>query len=196
MDAHGKSTEASLLQPREGAGKYWWETFVRTHISEINRRFNQAKALYIPNLESSLVPLDLFSYVREAALCFEIGRYLAAILLASKSVELIMARDTRTRAHPELRRAADNTITLCSRNLVIARKLGLPVDRLLSPEEVLNPEAPILFADRAARVNTGSVTIWFSAISEYVALAEKEALDQLEKAQRFLVGWFNEGGRT
>lgn len=196
MEAHGKSTEASLLQPREGAGKYWWETFVRTHISDINRRFNQAKALYIPNLESSPAPVDLFSYVREAALCFEIGRYLPTIFLASKSVELIMARDVRTVARPELLRAVDNTITLCSRNLAIAHKLGLPINLLLSPEEVMDWEASIVFADRAARVNTGSVAVWFSGISEYVAPAEREALDQLEKAQRFLVGWFNEGGRT
>jgi hypothetical protein len=140
--------------------------------------------------------MDLFSYVREAALCFEIGRYLPAILLASKSVELVMARDTRTRANPELLRAADNTITLCARNLAIARKLGLPIDLLLSPEEVVDSEASIVFADRAARVNTGSVAVWFSGISEYVAPAEREALDQIEKAQLFLVGWFNEGGHT
>lgn len=175
MEADGKSTQASLLQPREGAGKYWWETFVRTHISDINRRFNQAKALYIPNLETSLAPVDLFSYVREAALCFEIGRYLPAILLASKSVELIMARDARTQAHRELLRAADNTITLCSRNLAIARKLGLPIDLLLSPGEVVDSEASIMFADRATRVNAGSVAVWLSGISEYLAPAERSS---------------------
>jgi len=192
MDERDNKVEASLLQPREGAGKYWWETFLRGHISEINRRFNQAKALYIPNLESTTIPIDLFSYVREAALCFEIGRYLPSILLASKSVELILERDARTRRNPALLRDGRQTIILCSRNLTIAKDAGLPIQLLLSQSETLDLELPVIFLDRSVRANTGEVSLWFSGISDYVGPVESEALDQLEKAQRFLVAWFND----
>ena len=187
MNEHEKKVEASLLQPREGAGKYWWETFVRGHISDINRRFNQAKALYIT--VPSETPLDLFSYVREAALCFEIGRYLPAIAVASQSVELILQRDPRMQPSPDLDDTHQKGLSV--RRLVAAATQGLPVAALLSPEEVLSEEKPILFIERHDRVLRGDVSVWFHAISEYVPGVEHDALDQLEKAQRFVVAWFN-----
>jgi hypothetical protein len=189
MDESAKKAEASLLQPREGAGKYWWETFVRGHISDINRRFNQAKALYITTPTEA--PIGLFSYIREAALCFEIGRYLPAISLASQSAEMILERDRRTRSSPALARREDERIALCSRNLSIAGELGLPTEALLSPDESLDQDAPIRFVERSDRVARGDVSGWFRAISEYLPVAEHDALDQLEKAQRFVVTWFN-----
>lgn len=189
MDEQGKRIEASLLQPREGAGKYWWETFVRAHISDINRRFNQAKALYITVPEKA--PTDLFSYIREAALCFEIGRYLASIALASASARLILERDPRTRGHGSLIRHPTQEIVLCSHNLMIARELGLPTHELLSEHETLGPDEPIRFVERNNSVLRGDVSGWYRAISEYLPSVEHEGLDQLEKAQRFLVSWFN-----
>lgn len=189
MDESGKKVEASLLQPREGAGKYWWETFLRGHISEINRRFSQAKALYIT--APAKAPVDLFSYIREAALCFEIGRYLPAIVLASQSVELILERDRQMQASRALVRQEGERVMLCSRNLIVARDLGLPVEALLSPGEKLDQDASVIFAARRDRVAQGNVSDWFRAISEYLPTAEPDALDQLEKAQRFVVTWFN-----
>jgi hypothetical protein len=187
MNQPEKKTEASLLQPREGAGKYWWETYLRGHISDINRRFNHAKALYITTPEKA--PIDLFSYIREAALCFEIGRYLPTIALASAGAELILNRDQRTRSDMNLLRAAGRRVTLCAENLKSAHQLGLPTGALLSLDEVL--EGPISFLDRCDRVARGDVSEWLRGISEYVPIVEHEALDQLEKAQRFVVAWFN-----
>jgi hypothetical protein len=189
MDEPEKKVEASLLQPREGAGKYWWETFLRNHISEINRRFNQAKALYITTPTEA--PIDLFSYIREAALCFEIGRYLPAIALASHGAELILRRDHRTRTSGALVRQDGERITLSTRNLLTAREFGLPTEALLSPGETLEQDASIIFVERSERVAHGDVSSWFRAISEYLPPVEHEALDQLEKAQRFVVAWFN-----
>ena len=189
MDQADKRVEASLLQPREGAGKYWWETFLRGHISDVNRRFNQAKALYLTS--PSAAPIDLFSYVREAALCFEIGRYLPAIGLASLSAKLILERDQRTRSHRLLVRDGGQGIVLCSRNLKSARELGLPTDALLSENEKLEAHGPIIFVERSDKVVRGDVLRWLREISDYLPSVEHEALDQLEKAQRFLVAWFN-----
>jgi hypothetical protein len=189
LDDPAKRIEASLLQPREGAGKYWWETFLRTHISDINRRFNQAKTLYLTAPDK--VPVDLFSYSREAALCFEIGRYLPAIALASASARLILERDPRMRGHGPLIRHATQEVVLCCHNLMTARQLGLLTDELLSKDEVLGPNASIRFVERNNIVVRGDVSGWYRAISEYVPSIEHEALDQLEKAQCFLVSWFN-----
>jgi hypothetical protein len=189
MNQSEKKTEASLLQPREGAGKYWWETYLKGHISDINRRFNQAKALYITTPTEA--PIGLFSYVREAALCFEIGRYLPAIALASRSAEMILEHDQRTRTSPALVRHEGEHITLCSRNLGMARALGLPTEALLSRAETLDQDASIIFVERSDRAARGDVSGWFRAISEYLPVAEHDALDQLEKAQRFAVAWFN-----
>jgi hypothetical protein len=189
MNEHEKKVEASLLQPREGAGKYWWETFLRGHISEINRRFNQAKALYITTPAEA--PLDLFSYIREAALCFEIGRYLPAIALASQSAELVLQRDQRTRTKLTPDRQDGMRITLSTSNLIAARELGLPTEALLSPGEKIEQNVSIIFVERSDRIDHGDVSSWFRAISEYLPPVEHEALDQLEKAQRFVVAWFN-----
>jgi hypothetical protein len=189
MDEHEKKVEASLLQPREGAGKYWWESFLRSHISEINRRFNQAKALYITTPAEA--PLDLFSYIREAALCFEIGRYLRAMALASQSAELVLKRDQRTRTKLTPEPQHGMSITLSTRNLIAGRELDLPTDALLSPGEKLEQGASIIFVERGDRVDHGDVSSWFRAISEYLPPVEHEALDRLEKAQRFVVAWFN-----
>lgn len=189
MAEQEKKLEASLLQPREGAGKYWWETFLRGHISDINRRFNQAKALYLTN--PSTAPVDLFSYIREAALCYEIGRYLPAIASASLSAKLILERDQRVQCHPSVVRYDQEGIALCSDNLKLARDLGLPTEALLSENEKIDGGATIIFVERSNRVIRGDVLGWFRGISDYSPTFEHEALDQLEKAQRFVVAWFN-----
>lgn len=184
-----KKIEASLLQPREGAGKYWWETFIRGHISDINRRFNQAKALYFTTPEKA--PIDLFSYIREAALCFEVGRYLPAIALASASCELILNRDRRTRSGLNLLHTDNRRVELSAENLKVAYRLGLPTDVLLSADERLDSGGPILFLDRNNKVARGDVSEWLRGVSDYLPAVEHEALDQLEKAQHFVIAWFN-----
>jgi hypothetical protein len=62
---------------------------------------------------------------------------------------------------------------------------------LLSPREKLDAKGPIIFIERSNRVIRGDVSSWFRAISEYLPTAEHDALDQLEKAQRIVVAWFN-----
>jgi hypothetical protein len=124
-------------------------------------------------------------------LCFEIGRYLPAIALASQSAELILDRDLRIRTVPPPLRQDGERVTLCTRNLIVAREVGLPTEQLLSPNEKLEPDASILFVARSDKVARGDVSSWFRAISEYLPSVEHDALDQLEKAQRFVVAWFN-----
>jgi hypothetical protein len=189
MNDPEKKIEASLLQPREGAGKYWWETFLRGHISDINRRFNQAKALYIT--VPAEAPLDLFSYIREAALCFEIGRYLPAIVIASQSVQLILKRDRRLHTRKVFDPNDGPGATLSTHSLAEAAEFGLPTALLLAPTETFDPQRSITFVERYDRVLRGDISVWFHAVSEYVPSVEHEALDQLEKAQRFVVAWFN-----
>jgi len=43
------------------------------------------------------MPLDLFSYIREAGICFSVAGFLATIVFSSTAVELELHRDGRTK---------------------------------------------------------------------------------------------------
>ena len=93
---------ASLQEPAVNAGELWWGTFFQKRAAQINRRFRLARIVYWgPSVK---MPMDLFSYIREAALCFTVARFLATIVLSSSAVELILNRDRRTQKHEELKR--------------------------------------------------------------------------------------------
>jgi hypothetical protein len=88
------------------------------------------------------MPLDLFSYLRKAGLCFGVARFLATIVFSSTAVELVLNRDRRTKRHPRLRRIG-GWATLNKANLAVAAGEGLPVRVLLSDEESLENEKPV-----------------------------------------------------
>jgi hypothetical protein len=180
--------EAQLRQVREGAGQIWWEDYIKSHSAEINRRFGLARTVYWSPAEK--MPLDLFSYIREAGLCFGVARFLATIVFASTAVELILNRDGRTKRNPHLRRIG-GWVTLNKPNLVIAASEGLPVHILLSEGESLDSEKPVRFVERRNKVAHGEISDMIKNIADYDPKAEVEAFDQLDKGDRFIVEWFN-----
>jgi hypothetical protein len=180
--------QASLREPAEDAGQLWWGTFFKKQAAQINRRFRLARIIYwSPSVK---MPLDLFSYIREAALCFTVARFLSTIVLSSSAVELILNRDQRTRNHPELRRIG-GWATLNNQNLAIAGAQGLPVSVLVSEGENLAAGQPVRFVARRNKVAHGEIFSMFRNLTDYDPSAEHEALDQLGKSQRFVVDWFN-----
>jgi len=136
------------------------------------------------------MPLDLFSYIREAALCFEVARFLSTIVLSSSAVELILNRDQRTRNHAGLR-TIGGWATLNNQNLAIAGSQGLPVGSLITAGESLTDAQPLKFVTLRNKVAHGEIFHMFQTLTDYDQSAEDEALDQLAKSQRFVVDWFN-----
>jgi hypothetical protein len=180
--------EARLYEPREGAGQLWWGNFLQKRAAQIDRRTKLAGILYwTPSVN---MPLDLFSYIREAALCFEVARFLSTIVLSSSAVELILNRDRRTRHHAGLRKIG-GWATLNNQNLAIAGSQGLPVGSLISAGESLADAQPLKFVTLRNKVAHGEIFHMFRTLTDYDQSAEDEALDQLAKSQRFVVDWFN-----
>jgi hypothetical protein len=66
------------------------------------------------------LPMDLFSYTREAGHCLRERRYLVCIAMASTAVEIILNRDRRLRALPNYK-PPDGWAYLNNRTLRIAR---------------------------------------------------------------------------
>lgn len=183
-----KEIRARLMEPKETAGETWWGHFVRSEAGEINKRFRQAQMLYwSPSVK---MPLDLFSYIREASTCFTIARYLACLVLSSGAVELILNKDSRTKDLVDLRRIG-GWATLSNQNLDIASRYGLPVNSLLSGGENLKNAVPVTFVNRRNKVAHGEIFPLIRDLSDYDPSAEAEALDQLTKSQRFVIEWFN-----
>src|SRR5262245_7507762 len=98
----------------------------------INRRAHLARVIYWTDGER--MPLDVFSYIREASGCFEVGCFLGTIALASCAVETILNRDSR--------KGRTNWIYLDPQALRIADKAGFPVEELLSPDESIDKGVP------------------------------------------------------
>jgi hypothetical protein len=179
---------AHLVEPNEAAGEEWWRRFVGANAGEINKRLRQAQVLYwSPSVQ---MPQDLFSYIREASMCFTIARYLACLVLSSSAVELILNKDTRMKDLRDIRRIG-GWATLNNRNMEIGAEYGLPSEVLLSPGERLADATPIEFIKRRNQIAHGEILPLIRNLSDYDPLAELEALDQLTKSQRFVVGWFN-----
>ena len=183
-----RKPQASLVQLRKGAGGIWWNYFVRDHLGEIARREHLVGAIYWT--QSERMPIDLFSYIREASRCFTIARFLASITMASCAVELILNKDRRLRSGAKLRRVR-GWATLNNANLIIAADSGLPSSSLCSAGESLQQVPPLVFVARRNRVAHGEVLPMLKTLSDYDIRAEEEALDQVSKAQKFVIEWFN-----
>ena len=179
---------AELRQLCEGAGNIWWKQYFDRRAAEIARREMLVGVIYWG--ESERMPIDLFSYIREASRCFSVARYLAAIAMASGAVEMVFNPDSRTRGYKGMRRIV-GWATLNSPNLVTAGTLGLPVEFLCWADEQIQQTSPLLFVERRNKVAHGDVVHLLSDLSDYDAKAEAEALDQIQKAQRFVVEWLN-----
>jgi hypothetical protein len=147
---------------------------------EINRRAHLVGLILWSDGER--MPLDVFSYIREASRSFQYGCFLGAIALASCAVETIINHDSRTKP-TEWR-------SLSPKTLEYAQARGLPVQVLLSPSETIGKGRP-LFVDRRHKTAHGDIANIIATLSDYDPGAEAAALDQIKKASRFICEWFN-----
>ena len=179
--------KASLRKFKEGAGIGIWTKYINSEAVDINRRHDQVGVIYWYPAER--MPIDLFSYIREASRCYTLAQYLAAITMSSSAIELILNRDQRTKGL-QLKRIGE-WATLRNDNLSVAGNLGLPVSLLVDAGEDITQKAPIRFVNRRNKVAHGDVDYLLSTLADYDSSAESEAFDQIIKAQRFVVEWFN-----
>jgi hypothetical protein len=136
------------------------------------------------------MPIDLFSYTREAGYCLTERRFLASIAMASTAVELILNRDRRLRALSDFR-GPYGWANLNNQNLRIARENGLPTQALLSAGDDLDSDEPIAFVTLRNKVAHGEIGHLVSDLSDYDPGAEQLAADQESKMRRFVSEWFN-----
>lgn len=136
------------------------------------------------------LPMDLFSYTREAGHCLRERRFLACIAMASTAVEIILNRDRRLRALPDYK-ASDGWAYLNNRTLRTARENGLPTDKPLSLGDDLNARKPIEFVELRNKIAHGEITRLVTDLSDYDASAEGMAADQETKMRLFVSEWFN-----
>src|SRR5712692_8429730 len=110
------------------------------------------------------MPMDLFSYSREAGHCLEERRYLASIVMASTAVELILNRDRRLKPLAELKRVF-GWANLNNHNLRIARANGLPAETLISVGDDLDGTTPIAFVELRNKVAHGEIAHFVTDLS-------------------------------
>jgi hypothetical protein len=135
------------------------------------------------------LPVDLFSYTREAGNCLQGRRFLACISMASTAVETILNRDQRLRTLPDYK-APDGWAYLNNRTLRTARENGLPTNKLLSPGDDLNGRKPILFVELRNKIAHGEITRLVTDLSDYDPSAEQMAADQETKMRLIVSEWF------
>ncbi len=187
-EPNGEHPHATLRALPEAAGLAWWTDFLARHRADIGRRAAEAKVIsWHPG---PAMPLDLFSYLREATGCYTLARFLAVISLASALVEAILNRDSRLAERGDLRRV-DGWILLNNRNLLRASAAGLPVRELLGAAEAVEDEAPLSFIHVRNRITHGHLAGFPGQLSDDAPALEAAARTQLDKASRFLVAWFN-----
>jgi hypothetical protein len=135
------------------------------------------------------VPGDLFAYAREAMSCFIERRYIASITMASATVELVLNRDSRMRIGRSGWRSLNAKL---ARN---AATNGLPVELLLEPHETFKTDSSARFValrNQLAHGNLESVIEFKTGgPTDYNPEAREVALNHLNKAQAFVVEWFN-----
>jgi hypothetical protein len=136
------------------------------------------------------MPLDLFSYFREAGRCRDDRRFLAAIAMASTAVELILNRDRRLRGVKGFRQVS-GWRTLNKRNLRLALEHGLPVGTILSAGEDLGSNLPLAFVELRNKVAHGQIGYLVRDLSDYDGGAERLAAEQHKKMHDFIIAWFN-----
>ena len=136
------------------------------------------------------MPIDLFSCVREAGRAFHAECYMAAIAMSSALVEIVINKDSRTRAIHGMRRI-DRWATLNNANLRVGEENGLPVEELLNLGESLKSRDAIEFVKYRNKVAHGDTDGIFTNLTDYDPIARKQAEKQLSKARKFLHKWFN-----
>jgi hypothetical protein len=136
------------------------------------------------------LPMDLFSYTREAGHCLRDRRFLASIAMASTAVEIILNRDSRLRALSNYK-GSDGWAYLNNRTLRIARDCGLPTTALLSQGDDLESDRPIEFVILRNKIAHGDITRLVGTLSDYDPAAEQLAADQERKMRLFVSEWFN-----
>ena len=137
------------------------------------------------------MPMDLFSYTREAGSCLDEGRFLAAIMMASTAVELILNRDRRMRGLPDIAEAPHAWANLNNRNLRLAQEKCLPTDALMSEGDDLDSREPISFVEVRNKIAHGEIAQLVTALSDYCPSAARLAAQQEAKMRRFVSEWFN-----
>ncbi len=136
------------------------------------------------------MPLDLFSYFREAKRCRDERRFLASIAMASTAIELIIHKDRRLKNLATLKRIY-GWATLNNGNLRIAWQNALPVETLLSAGEDLDAEQPVAFVELRNKVAHGEISHLVKDLSDYDPAAASLANDQVKKMHHFIIKWFN-----
>ena len=136
------------------------------------------------------MPMDLFSYSREAGHCLRGRQFLASIAMASTAVELILNRDRRLKRLPKLKRIL-GWATLNNHNLRIARAKGLPAEELISAGDDLDGTTPIAFVELRNKVAHGEIAHFVEDLSDYDAVAAEMATAQEQKMRHFVAEWFN-----
>ncbi len=184
---------AQIRDLKPGAGKTWWQTHLTTRWPDIERRFQESRSVYWS--PGNAIPLELFAYLREAKLCFSLGHFLATLLLSGALAELILNKDLRLAKRSDLRRIG-NWILLNNNNLAIAKSEGLPVSELLDSGENIHAPNAIRFVQSRNKIAHGDLSTYQPDLPERNAEWERAARDQLQKAMRFLVSWFNSGVAT
>lgn len=112
------------------------------------------------------MPLDVFSYIREAGKARDSKCFMASIAMSSALVELIINRDSRTRTKKGLRRVA-GWATLNNANLSIAKGAGLPVHKLLRKGEDVAQVAAVEFVRLRNKVAHGDTLGLFTTLTHY-----------------------------
>lgn len=110
--------------------------------------------------------------------------------LSGSVVEIILNRDSRLTQQSKLRKV-NGWATLNNPNLELAQAAGLPVEILLDSGESVSDARPIRFVRIRNKIAHGDLSDLPSGISDYLSDYEVEARDQLKKADKFLIDWFN-----
>jgi hypothetical protein len=161
-----------------------------------NAGIRQIKPEFVKNAYSDIiyfthathVPNDVFAYSRDARHRFDERRYLATITTASAIVEVILNKDSR------MQEKRQGWRSLSPKLLKEGAAKGLPVQQLLDADETL-PAASIEFVDLRNRVAHGNlrgiVGLEHTGTPDYSSQGRLAALNQLKKAEAFVMEWYN-----
>jgi len=172
------------------------QSFSRT-IEEIMphvlKRVEKIGAVYLGRVDSDIMQTDT-----DAAYSFALGIFAATIFFSSRAVEMAINQDRSMQE--EKTKSPWNWLTLSRVVLRKARDNGLPIDLLLSDQEVELDSDPV-FVVRRNKVVHGDIEGYKEATGFYkmtdftkpyklpVAPSEDEAYDQIMKSRDFLVRW-------
>jgi hypothetical protein len=188
MAGDNEKPQAQIHKLREGAGAAHALHLAETYAADLNRRADDIGIVYWTRAAS--MPLDLFSLIREARVCYTNAQYLGAITLSAAAVELIVNKDGRTK--DLILSRMGGWATLNNRNLRLVQMVGLPVHVLLSAGESVGAgQPPITFVHRRDKVAHGDFSSFVTTLSDYDPGAEADARDEALKARDFVVEWFN-----